>query len=66
MQVEFDLEALLLTLTVEGELPECRPVPALHDERECQSPGPVPIGPGRREYRIQAGRPVQVRPERRS
>lgn len=66
VQVEFDLEALLLTLTVEGELPECRPVPALHDERECQSPGPVPIGPGRREYRIQAGRPVQVRPERRS
>lgn len=64
VQVEFDLDALLLTLTVEGEIPDCLPVPTLHDEREGLTPGPVPIGPGRREYRIQAGRPVSVRPER--
>jgi len=55
LDADFDLETLVLTLTVEGEMSVCTPVEELHDGRESRCAGPVELGLGRREYRIRAG-----------
>ena len=55
IHADFDPETLVLTLTVEGEMPVCSPVEELHGDRESRCPGPVELEQGRREYRIRAG-----------
>jgi len=54
IEADFDPETLVLTLRIEGELPECGSIAALHGE-EGPSPGPLEIEADRRDYRICAG-----------
>jgi len=55
IHADFDSETLVLTLTVEGEIPDCAPVEELHEGREDPFPGPIKLAQGRQEYRIRAG-----------
>jgi hypothetical protein len=56
IEAEFDPETLTLTLKVDGEMPECKPVAELYDGDAEPSPGPVEIEAGRQEYQIRAGK----------
>jgi len=56
IQADFDPETLKLSLTVDGDLPECRPVTELYEGDVVQSPGPMNIKPGRQKYQVRAGR----------
>ena len=56
IEANFDPETLVLTLMVDGEIPECKPVPEMHDGDAVRSPGPVKIETGQQEYQIRAGR----------
>jgi hypothetical protein len=56
IEADFDPKSLTLTLIVDGEIPECKPVAELHDGDAIQSPGPVKIEPGRQQYQVRAGR----------
>jgi hypothetical protein len=56
IEADFDPESLTLTLMVDGEIPECKPVAELHNGDAVRSPGPVKIKPGRQEYQFHAGR----------
>jgi hypothetical protein len=55
IEVDLDPETLVLTVEVEGEIPECPGVPELHDGCAGRPPGPWPIEPGRRTYHVHAG-----------
>lgn len=52
IEVDFDPETLTLTLDIDGEMPQCMNVEALHDHGMERSPGPVEILRDRREYRV--------------
>ncbi|MDQ1327035.1 MAG: hypothetical protein QG641_315, partial [Candidatus Poribacteria bacterium] len=51
IEADFDPETLVLTMIVDGEMPDCKPMTELHDENAV-SPGPVEIKSGRQEYEI--------------
>jgi hypothetical protein len=53
---DFDPETLKLTITLEGEMPECELVSGLYDGDGAISPGPVELRKGRYEYQINAGK----------
>jgi len=55
IEADFDPETLKLSLTVDGELPECAPVAELHVPDAVRSPGPVNITSGRQKYQVRAG-----------
>jgi hypothetical protein len=55
IEAEFDPETLTLTLKVDGEMPECKPVAELYDGDAEQFPGPVKVEAGQHEYQIRAG-----------
>jgi hypothetical protein len=55
IETDFDPEALLLTLSIAGDVPPSVPVPELWTEGNGLSPGPLALEPGRRVYRIDAG-----------
>ena len=55
IEADFDKETLMLTLTVEGDIPTCAVVEELYDDTHTLSPGPVELKQDRREYQIKAG-----------
>ena len=55
IEVDFDPETLLLTLSLGADAPRAVPVETLPDQDPGAGPGPVTIEPGRRAYRIEAG-----------
>ena len=55
IEADFDPETLKLTLTVDGEMPPCKPVAELYEEDTISSPGPLELEPGKLEYQVRAG-----------
>jgi len=55
IEADFDVERLVLTLSIAGDLPVCPPVPELHDRRAARSAGPFDLKPGRQTYTCRAG-----------
>jgi hypothetical protein len=55
IEADFDPEALLLTMSIAGEVPSSAAVPEMYIEGEGLPPGPLALEPGRRVYRIDAG-----------
>ncbi len=52
IKAEFDPENLKLVMDIEGEIPECLPVPELYVECEMKTPGPFIIKSGKNEYKV--------------
>ena len=60
LEAQFDPQTLLLRLEIQGELPTCPPVEALHEPEAPRTPGPLGLGAGVHEVRVQAGRITQL------
>jgi hypothetical protein len=63
IEASLDVETLDLTLKVDGELPACQPVEAMH--AECRSPVPGPFDPARLQ-KVASGTEVRQRLDPRS
>ncbi|MBM3212618.1 hypothetical protein FJZ33_10385, partial [Candidatus Poribacteria bacterium] len=56
IKAEFDPETLQLTIAIEGEIPECKEIPELHNGGIKSFIGPIELIPGKYKYIVKAGK----------